>query len=398
MTNPYYPTLWSHLETLAGQFGPRPVGSPGNLAAIQYIASTFSGCGLAVERQDASFPEWIPGEIRLEVDGEALEAIANPYSPPCDLTAPLAACGTLAELRAADLRGKIVVAHGALARNELTPSYAVYAFGPDETAEALQAAQPAAVIMAHTRRSGAQPLIEDWTFPIPSVTVPARLGLRLAQRAGQTAHLRITGSSRPASFANVVARLPGARPERIVLCAHLDTKHGTPGAVDNASGVSILLALAQEFAGKQLSAGLEFTAFNGEDSTGGSEIYAYMEHDPRLEQILALINLDGIGPRLGATSYAVMSASPEMESAVGELAAGFPGLVKVEPWLESDHSYFTFRGVPGVPISTAGMPDVYHTPDDTLAWMDPARLEEAARFTAELVEILLAAQFNTRLA
>jgi aminopeptidase YwaD len=47
-----------------------------------------------------------------------------------------------------------------------------------------------------------------------------------------------------AAGANVVAR-KGATERRVVLFAQIDAKMGTPGAVDNAGGVTVMLLLAE---------------------------------------------------------------------------------------------------------------------------------------------------------
>lgn len=380
--------IWTHLQKLVS-CGPRPIGSAANDAAAGYIESVFAAAGLGVERQSQACPDWELSEPLLEAGGQVLTAVTNPFSPACDLPGgtPIVACATLAELQEAEIEGKIAVLHGALAHHGLTPSCAVYASGPDPIAEAIKGRRPAAVVMVHSRPVEIQPLIEDWDFPIPSVTVPCGAGLSLI-RAGR-ARLRVTCRQRESQTANLVARKPGPRPERIVLVAHFDTKHNTCGAFDNASGTAILLALAEQYAGRAVASGLEFAAFSGED-VGAIDFKAYQECNPNLEHVLAVVNLDGLGSATGALGYTVMGGSAELSAAVDALAAGFPGAIRVDPWYESDHSMFVFRGVPGIPLTTAGSPEIIHTPSDTLDWLDSRRLGIAARFAAALVETISA--------
>ena len=242
------------------------------------------------------------------------------------------------------------------------------------------------MIAVHTRLGLSQPLIEDWEMPVPSVTVPAETGLALVSRGG-LAHLRIDCRRAPSQTANVVGRLSGARPERIVLCAHYDTKHATPGAFDNASGVAVILTLARVFAGRRLETGLEWVAFSGEEA-GGTDVRAYLEQAGDLENILALVNVDGVGQRLGVNSYSAMAGSQPFEALLREVLARHPGQVWVDPWYESDHSAFSFRGVPSVPVSSVGFAENMHLPDDTPEWMDPGKLAQAVETIADLVEAL----------
>ena len=62
---------------------------------------------------------------------------------------------------------------------------------------------------------------------------------------------------------NLAAEITASeKPDEIVLIgAHYDSREGTPGANDNASGVAALLALARAFADKKPARTLRFVAF-----------------------------------------------------------------------------------------------------------------------------------------
>jgi aminopeptidase YwaD len=186
----------------------------------------------------------------------------------------------------------------------------------------------------------------------------------------------------------VLGRLPGERPEKIVLCAHYDTKVDTPGAYDNAAGVSVLLTLAQRLAKTIRRYSLEFVAFSGEEIYGLGD----MEYARRLEagfsQVAAAINFDGVGPRLAANSIAVFSASRAFEDLVKRTKRAYPGVVEVDPWPASDHYIFYSHGVPSIALSSVGIQDLYHTPWDTMDWISPGKLEEAVSLSLELLEAL----------
>lgn len=380
-----------HLRQLAAQIGPRPVGSAGNRAAGEYIHQVMAANGLEVTRQAYPCPDWEALATELTLDGRALAAAANPFSRPCDLTAPIVPLKSMDELRQSDLRGRIAVLHGALVKNGLTPSYAIYIFEPDPVVVLLEEKQPLAVITVNSRPGSSQPLIEDWAISLPSVTVSAEVGRELVCRPGEPARLRIDSRRTPSETWNVAGRLAGARRERIVVCAHYDTKHTTPGAFDNGSGAALLLALAEAWgaraAGGGPGAGLEFVALSGEE-VGGTDVQAYLERNPDLGEILALINLDGIGDWLGTTSVMLMAGSPELEAEARELVQAFPGVVWVDPWYESDHSAFAFRGVPSFAVSSAGSADITHRPADDLDWIDPAKLDEALALVSGLIDRL----------
>jgi Zn-dependent M28 family amino/carboxypeptidase len=70
---------------------------------------------------------------------------------------------------------------------------------------------------------------------------------------------------------NLLASLPGldARHPRVLVGAHYDTVPGTPGADDNASGVTVMLEVARRLAGQRPEATVEFAAFTLEEPQGG---------------------------------------------------------------------------------------------------------------------------------
>lgn len=73
-----------------------------------------------------------------------------------------------------------------------------------------------------------------------------------------------------------------------MICAHYDTKPGTPGAMDNAAGISALLLLGRYLQEVETKQNIEFVAYGGEDSwfPGNS---SYIEEYPP-ENIAAVIS------------------------------------------------------------------------------------------------------------
>ncbi len=88
--------------------------------------------------------------------------------------------------------------------------------------------------------------------------------------------------------------------EIVIVGAHYDTVFDCPGANDNASGVSAILALAKAFSGKKTLRSLRFVAFVNEEppyfQSGmmGSMVYAKRCRE-RCEKIVAMLSLETIG-------------------------------------------------------------------------------------------------------
>ncbi len=382
--------IWEHMQVLVETIGARPQGSAKAQAAEEYIAGQLAAAGLTVERQTYPCPTWRHASTRLEMGDELLPARANPFSPPCDIEAPALYASTLGELEVADLRGKVAVLYGDLSGQPVAAKgWFLKAERDERIVTALEDGGALAVLVLQQKAGDLDRLIEDDEFLLPSVTLPRSSGLRLLGSRGRSPlKLRIDAEKGRGRAANVVGRTQPARPQgRLVICAHYDTKVDTPGACDNAGGVAVLLALATSQA--QLPEGprypLEFVAFCGEEylPIGDDEYVRRAGAD--LGAPAGCINMDGMGYLLSALSIAPFNASGQQEARMRAITARHPGVVWVEPWPQSNHSTFTFRGFPALALSSSGLVHVSHTDGDTLACIDPVALDAAHGLVSELL-------------
>jgi aminopeptidase YwaD len=376
--------LGRHLQELAGRIGIRYIGSPGNHAAAEYIRREMEKAGLAVELQKSDCPEWTARRTVCEADGIPLSVFVDPFSPPVDVTAPVVPVCTIAELEAADLRGKIALLYGDLMEAPVSPkAWFLKTEHDNRIITLLERKAPAAVLSA-------QPVVPyfahgfcDAEFSPPSATLPRETALDLLCRQPKAVHLALDTERRPGSTANVVGRIAGSRPETIVLCAHYDTALLTPGACDNAGGAAILLALAAHFAAQRLDCSLEFAAFSGHEYLPlGVDAYWKTASAGKL---IAAVNFDGAGHRLAANTLTAMAASEGLIRMAQSKLQPYPGSIWVDPWPESDHSAFAMCGVPALAFGSVGARDVTHSAADTTAGVSVDKLNEAASLAAEIV-------------
>jgi aminopeptidase YwaD len=382
--------LQQHLRHLCVEIGPRPSGSPGNARAAEYIEGVFRQAGLEVERLGYECPAWNEGNTWLECDGKTLPAAANAYSPPCDVTASTVALGTIAELEAAALEGRIGILYGDLTRSPLSPkSWFLKSERDAHIVQLLEDKKPAALITVQARAGDLERVIEDWEFAIPSASVNAQSGLALLQQNEPPLHLRIDSQRSTGYTNNIVAHKNGRRDRsaRIVLCAHYDTKIDTPGASDNGGGVAALLALAQLLGTREHALGLEWIAFTGEESLPMGDAIYVQRYESQFAQIVTAINMDGVGQRLAANNITTIASAPHFHDHVAALVQCYRGVVWVDPWPESNHSSFTWRGVPAVALSSGGA-RLAHLRADTVEWVSPSKLAEVVRLVADIVKSL----------
>lgn len=201
----------------------------------------------------------------------------------------------------------------------------------------------------------------------------------------------IAGSD-SSSTMNVVGIRPGVEDsvhrEYVVLTAHLDhlgAKGDTifPGANDNASGVAVMLRVAQHLqtSNTRLKRSVIFVAFSGEEvGLKGSEFFVRNPLVP-LHRIKALINLDLVGSGRDGFMFQGSEKWPYHESAMSEINREYFGFeMKTRPNSpNSDHYYFNAAGVPAFFIYAYNGTIPYHSPDDTADKLDAGVLENVAK-------------------
>lgn len=379
-------TAIQHLQTLVG-LGPRPIASPANQAAADYIREAFRAAGLEVEEQPYAATAWEHRSTLLEQNGKWLDCTANAFSLPCDVTASIIPISSLPELEAAPAKGKILLLYGDLTR---APLAAKSWFLRDERDtrffELLVEKQPAAVLAPPTSAGYFCQLTEDWELDLPAATIPVDVALYLLCDLQIPVHLVIDARRVAATARNIVARTSPMPEQRLVLCAHFDTKINTPGATDNGASAAALLSLAETLS-RDLPFGLEFIAFNGEEYLPIGDDEYIRRSESYFGNILACLNMDGAAAALGTNNVTAIACPPELEEKARAAAARFPGVVWVDPWPESNHSTFSFRGVPAIALGSTGMRTIAHSASDTLEQVSPAKLEEVIALAKELVEI-----------
>jgi aminopeptidase YwaD len=387
-----------YLRKLSVEIPTRTVGSAGNRAATDFFAETMAGLGWEIERQDFECIDWREAGAVLSASGAEFDVLVSPYSLGGSIAARLAVVSTADMLESTDVESCVLLLHGEIAAEQLMPKNFPF-YNPDEHRRIvglLEAKCPAAIISATTRNpemAGAVypfPLIEDGDFDIPSAYMTAEEGERLASHAGETVALELRAERSASVGCNVVAR-KGRGPKRLVVFAHIDAKRGTPGAIDNASGVSILLLLAgllAEYVGNTI---IELVALNGEDhySAAGEKRYLAAGETPFADAVLG-VNIDGAGYRDGGTAYSLYNCSPELEDPIRAELAGRPGIVEGEPWYQGDHGLFLMHDVPALAVTSEHFVKIWseiaHTERDTLDVLNVARLVETALALRDVVD------------
>ncbi len=386
----------AHLDALCA-YPDRRIGGPGNHAAVDHVEAVLAANGFTVEPTDFASTGWEPGPAQLDAGGRPWPVLAGPYTNPCDVRAPLAAAATLEELERGGFSGTILVLHGDLVAQQLPPKGFPFYEAPEQRRilAAIERAAPAAVVAATGRNPGFAgslypfPLIEDAEVEVPHAYLRDVDGAALVRHVGSPAHLRLVSRRVPATGRQLVARR-GSGPARVVVFAHIDSKQGSPGGIDNASGVAALLALAELLRDHIGPPVVEIVPLNGEDdwATPGEKLYV-AANEGRWGDIVLGINLDAAGAAGAATAISLYEVDDRLAARIREVAARHPGIVDGEAWYESDHGLFLLHGVPALAITSTTFRElcetVTHTELDGRDLADAAAIVAIARFLADLV-------------
>ena len=206
---------------------------------------------------------------------------------------------------------------------------------------------------------------------------------------------------------NIVAVKPGVSGRQIVIGAHYDSVAVGRGAFDNASGVALMMELADALRDEQTPYTLVFVAFGAEEVglRGSTHYVAEMSDQARADTVL-MINFDSVatGDRLYCYS-SEEAAWPQL--ALRSMARGLGISILTSPGLSKDYAYGTtgdwsdhvaFRKA-GIPYlyfeatnwllgdkdgyqNTVKDREIWHSKKDTLSYIEqryPGRLEQPAR-------------------
>jgi aminopeptidase YwaD len=387
----------AHLRALCVEITSRRVGSEGNQAATRYAAAILESRGFRVETPGFGCIDWQADGARVTAEDESFEGFPSPYSLGCQVEAPLACASTLGELESATATGRILLLRGELAREPLMPKTFPF-YNPDEhkhLIERLENLQPAALLTAAARNPemvGAiypYPILEDGDFDLPSAFMTDAEGQRLAAHAGQAIRVESACKRIPSTGCNVRAA-KGYPDRRVVVFAHIDSRIGTPGANDNASGVAALLLLAELLTDYRGALGVELVAMNGEDyySNPGEQQYLTAQAG-RFQEIVLGVNLDDVGYLRGQVAFSLYGVGDEISARVRRVLGRHPGLVEGPPWYQGDHGLFLLNARPALAMTTDRlaevMAEITHSPRDTIDLVDPAKPVLVARAMHDLI-------------
>jgi glutaminyl-peptide cyclotransferase len=186
----------------------------------------------------------------------------------------------------------------------------------------------------------------------------------------------------PITMANLTVRLPGKRPERLIIGGHYDTKlfrqFRFVGASDGGSSAAMLLELARVLKDRERPLTIELVFFDGEEATlpdwagtdhtyGSRHYVGAAKKNGSLGTIKGMILLDMVGDR-SLTIRKESRSTPWMTAILWDTARrlGHDNAFLDESMpVEDDHVAFLDAGIPAVDVIDLDYAQ-WHTADDNL--------------------------------
>ncbi len=404
---------YATLAHLTDNIGPRLSGSRNAELAVQWTTARFRSWGIDVHTEKVMVPHWVRGAERARLVSHndqriVLTALGGSVAtPPEGITAPVIEVATIDELKALGRKrvaGKIVFLNRAMDMDLVRSGHAFEAYGKavELRARGADAASEYGALAAIIRSVASDSLrtphtgslhYEGKVKKIPAAAMAAEDAMLvhrlLAKGERVRMHLVLTPKTLPdAASANVVAEILGAtRPQEIVLIGgHLDSWDLGTGAIDNGSGVAMVMETMRliKTLGLEPSRTIRCVLFmNEENGLRGGRAYAKAHASET--HVAALESDAGVAAPLGfSTTMKDVTAFAARVSPVLQ-RVGATQFESVEN-TGADTSPLIEAGVRGFGLMPDGRRyfDYHHSPADTL---DKVDRDDLAKDTAAVAAL-----------
>jgi hypothetical protein len=394
--------MYGDLEALCA-LGVRFAGTEGERRARELVTRRLHELGLQrVQPWEFEYLGWRRGDLSLDLlspEPRSLPAIALvgcPNTPGAGLEAEVLDLGggSLGEFqaRAADIPGKIVAVSSAGLPGQ-RPAHRREKYG--------WAVERGAAGFLYINHLPGMPALTGSLRPgrlgeIPAASLGHEEGMELTRLVGERptrARLRTRNEWGPARAQHVFGDIPGRTDELVLLSAHYDGHDISPSALDNGSGVAVVLELARLLAphAGRFRRTIRVALWTVEEwGVYGSARYADSLSPEELHQLALVVNLDvtsGMGPLVWSLN-GFGALRPLFERYAREM--GYEYALDEEVTAGSDHFSFAMRGVPAVWLRGATPAErssrrFMLTPLDTPEKVSRRDMKEAAMVAAQVV-------------
>jgi aminopeptidase YwaD len=219
---------------------------------------------------------------------------------------------------------------------------------------------------------------------------------RAAGLATGVSHFRVKGRGRSQ---NVVGKLDGAGDCLVILMAHTDSVPPGHGAIDNASGVGVLVALASELAGLKPACDVWLVATGSEERqvtglpyhAGAAALVKQVKAEARAQDLRFALSVDEVG--LGKRFYLRSPAPGVRDGVEGRILGAARRAGVTVRWTRdsgtgnSDHREFELAGLPGAVLEVwKGVFPCHHLACDRPKLLQKPAMKRALRIAEEVMK------------
>ena len=378
----------------------RPVGTDNNERIISLLKEDFLKAGCKVTLLPFKCLLWRKGDSVLEIGDVQLKLEASPYSRPFSGTGEALVIETLEALHKTPLKDQIIILRDEAAQRAIQPKDYPFYY-PEEDRDIilrLESQKPKAIIAmtGQSQLSGMNPfpLFTDGNFSIPSGYMSEENWHLIKEEysPNRPIALTIASENNEVQSSQLIAHKKGVESrKKVVVCAHMDTQYETMGALDNATGVAVLMAVMEGLATVDCPFDIDFVPFNTEEYFGANGEVGYLEYlDKEQENIALVINVDSPCQMDSNTAVSYYNFNTAQECLTDETIGHYKRIEKGEAWYAGDHCAFAFRGIPCLAVSSSNLFEGAlahtHTPQDTLRDIDKDLIELTAAFLVGLIK------------
>ncbi len=397
------PDIYANLERLC-DFGSRFGGTASERQARDWLLSKFQAYGLSPTRLEGfTYTGWYRGDCQVTVKEPAevslrtpISLVYSPATPPAGLRGEVIdlGLGTEAEFnrRKDEIAGKIVLVTTA------SPEGGPWIHRREKYGRAVKYGALGFIFMNHLPGLLAPTgsLRPGHPGEIPAVGLAHEEGFTLqrwCKRGRVVLEMNLQNEARPTEAHHVIGEVAGGvDQETIIIGAHYDGHDISQGAMDDGSGIALLLELARLFSplAGQFPRTLRFIAFAVEElGVLGSTEYVRM-HGDETDRWGLMLNLDGgVGPGPhGFSTTGFSELNPLLQSFAEDM--GHPLTLNERIATATDAFPFFMAGVPALNL-IAKQRDLAlgrgygHTAADTLDKVEQVDLKAAAALTARVL-------------
>ena len=375
------------LNHITVNIGERPTGSKSNRKVEIFARTYFENNDYITESQKFQCIDWINKGAELIFKGKKLTVKPSYYTTGCDLEAGYTVLSTVTELEKSHLQKKIAVLTGELTQEQLMPKSFPF-YNPESHQRIIRLLEEKRPLAVLTVVDNDTSVFEDGDFDIPTAYITKEAGQELLNDQDKI-KLKIDAKRQESKGANLIARINPDAEKKLVITAHMDTKYGTPGALDNGTGITILLLLSSMIRPEDINYCLELLLLNGEDYYSIPGQLKYMEENiVDDESIFLVINCDGVGLKDSKTAISFMELDEFKQELIAPFLTDQSEIELIEPWEMGDHMLFVMHGIPAITFTSKKIlnliDEIAHTEKDAIDIIDYRRVLEVIELITEL--------------